>query len=102
MAPNAIKMEKSPNDDQAALDKINDSWSEIKDKIYSLERYPKFEETAKEYLKYKIHQNKQVDPQTLDKLIYLLEMMETTLEDVVTISIVNCRNLATSKILKKS
>ena len=97
MAFNAITMKKSQNDDQAAINKLSDIWSKLKDEVYSLERYPKFEENAKEYIKFKIHQNEQIDPQTLDELIYLLEMMETTLKHIVTISKINSRNLATSE-----
>ena len=100
MASKSIDTKGSQNDNQVTVDRLNDSWHELKDKIYSLDLYPHFEETAKIYLKYKVHQNEQTDPHTLDELIYLLEMIEFTIEDLITIIKTGCKNFITSETIK--
>ena len=91
----------SQDNNQATLDILNEIWYELKDKIYSLDQYPHFEEMAKIYVKYKVHHNEQTDPNTLDELIPLLIMIEVTIDDLIAIVKTDCKDSITSKKIKE-
>ena len=72
-------------DNQTTLDLTHETWDYLKHQIYSIQRYPEFQNMARRYIKYKTIHNQKTDTEILDEIIYLLIMIEVSITDLLTI-----------------
>ena len=70
--------------DKQTTSKPTKTWEDLKWSFLSLERYPKFQTLAIEYVEYKTHHNQEIDTEMLDEIIYLLIMLETSMVGLIT------------------